>query len=105
MNTPPANLLAALEAADMLEINGLYAWQFELVLDAQPNAERALLIECMDGRTLRKWQFSRAELLAATFSPATQSWNLTGSSGAHELKCLSGVTADNSEQAEDPEDA
>ncbi|MGH8435369.1 MAG: DUF5629 family protein [Pseudomonas sp.] len=101
MSTSPANLLAALESADMLEINGLYAWQFELDLDA----ERALSIECMDGRTLRKWQFSRTELLAATFSPATQSWSLSDSSGAHDLKCLSGVTADNSDQVEDAEDA
>ena len=59
----PHDLISALSAADMLEIDDLHAWQFHLDNEqlAQHHAGQpvttekpVLTIECMDGRALRK---------------------------------------------------
>jgi hypothetical protein len=97
-------LLTVLQTADMLEINGLYAWQFELHSDPAHNGP-ALRIECMDGRDLRKWQFSLEQIAAAQHNLATDSWAISDAKGSHELKALAGINADNSDAADDtPED-
>lgn len=96
-------LLAALQTADMLEINGLYAWQFELHSDpAHPGP--ALRIECMDGRDLRKWQFSLEQIGAAQHNVATDSWSISDDKGSHELKLLAGINADNETPDDDVAD-
>ncbi|WP_137820105.1 DUF5629 family protein [Pseudomonas sp. 2FG] len=95
MTTPDPSLLAALATADMLEIDGLYAWQFELGTDT---AAPQLSIEAMDGSSRRLWRFSHSEVQAATFDPASQSWTLVASSGEHRLKCLAALVADNSDE-------
>ena len=108
MTTTPATLLAALESADMLEIDGLHAWQFSLDTEllAQVSAGSAdadtpqlalLSIECMDGRTARRWQFSLAAVQDASFDAATDSWSLTDDQATHQLKCFSAICADNSD--------
>lgn len=64
-------LLDELETADMLEIDGLHAWRFELnenLLDQADLAAEAdqpfasedwvLAVESLDGRTRREWRFS-----------------------------------------------
>lgn len=81
-------LLTALESCDMLEIDGLHAFDFTLD-DAQ------LKIECMDGRAAKQWRFSRAEVLAATYDATLQSWTLNGESGEHRLVCMSAISASN----------
>ena len=81
-------LRAALETSDMLEIDGLHAWDFSLD-DVQ------LLIKCMDGRAEKRWNFSAEQLSAAVFDQALQSWTLTGDSGEHRLVCLSALSASN----------
>ena len=72
-------LLSALEVCDMLEIDGLHAFDFSL--DEDDN----LHIECMDGRALKRWEFSMAQIAAATFDPDLKSWIITGDSGEHRL--------------------
>jgi hypothetical protein len=107
MTTPPATLLAALESADMLEVDGLHAWQFSLdtellaqlsagSADADSPQQTLLSIECMDGRVARRWQFSLAAVQAASFDAATDSWSLENDQATHQLKCFSAISADNS---------
>lgn len=65
----PTSLIEALQDADMLEIDGLYAWQFDLDTEllAQISAGTAgsdsaakplLQVHCIDGRERRLWKFS-----------------------------------------------
>ncbi|MFP3676916.1 DUF5629 family protein [Pseudomonas sp. SIMBA_041] len=74
-------LLNTLEHCDMVEIDGLHAFEFSL--DEDDN----LHIECMDGRAAKNWEFTPAQIQAATFDPTLQSWVITGSSGEHRLVC------------------
>lgn len=104
MTKPPEKpyLLDQLEAADMLEIDGLHAWQFELdeaLLDqaqaaanaGQPFAsdETVLAIEGMDGRQRRAWRFSYNQIMEAQLVNAEDIWLLD--EGAHRLRCMSAV--------------
>ena len=79
MTAATDTLLNALEHCDMLEIDGLHAFDFSL--DEDDN----LHIECMDGRAAKRWAFSMAQINAATFDPTLQSWLITGDSGEHRL--------------------
>ncbi|MCK1789266.1 DUF5629 family protein [Pseudomonas violetae] len=87
-------LLNALENADMLEIDGLHAFDFSL--DEDDN----LHIECMDGRALKRWAFSMAHIQAATFDAALKSWIITGDSGEHRLVLMEAIGGDNEEDDE-----
>jgi len=95
----PEQLLAALQQADMLEVDDLHAWHFELdqaQLDAP--AERPFLhIECMDGRTLRKWQFSLAEVQAAQYQAVDDCWALHSGGQPHRLRCFAAISGDNAD--------
>ncbi|ANH98557.1 hypothetical protein SAMN04490189_5070 [Pseudomonas koreensis] len=75
-------LLNVLEHCDMVEIDGLHA--FEFALDEDDN----LHIECMDGRAAKHWEFTPAQVAAATFDNDLQSWLIVGDSGEHRLVCL-----------------
>ena len=79
MTASTDTLLNALEHCDMLEIDGLHAFDFSL--DEDDN----LHIECMDGRALKRWEFSEGQIAAATFDPALKSWIITSDSGEHRL--------------------
>jgi hypothetical protein len=97
------SLLDDLRSADMLLIDGLHAWQFEL--EGQAQAEQVqLTIECMDGRTRRVWKFSAAAVAAATAGAEAGSWCIAGAEGEHELVCLGAISADNDDQDDDPDD-
>ncbi|MGH2419944.1 DUF5629 family protein [Pseudomonas canadensis] len=91
-------LPAVLETSDMLEIDGLHA--FDFVLD-----EEALLITAMDGRVEKRWRFSLEQVQSATFDETLQSWTLTGESGEHRLICLSAFTGNNNDEDEADDDA
>ncbi|MET0775839.1 MAG: DUF5629 family protein [Pseudomonas mandelii] len=80
MTAATDTLLNALEHCDMLIIDGLHAFDFSL--DEDDN----LHIECMDGRALKRWEFSIAQIKAATFDPDLKSWIITGDSGEHRLE-------------------
>ncbi|MGE8144475.1 DUF5629 family protein [Pseudomonas frederiksbergensis] len=87
-------LLNALENCDMLEIDGLHAFDFSL--DEEDN----LHIECMDGRAAKRWEFRMVEIEAATFDPTLQSWLITGDSGEHRLVCMAAFGAHDDEEVE-----
>nr|WP_314533246.1 DUF5629 family protein [uncultured Pseudomonas sp.] len=91
-------LTTALERADMLEIDGLHAFDFNL------SAER-LLITAMDGRVDKRWSFSLEQVRAAVFDANVQSWILMGDSGEHRLVCMSAFTGNNNDEDEADDDA
>lgn len=91
-------LRAVLETSDMLEIDGLHAFDFEL-------DDEKLLITAMDGRAEKRWRFSLEQVNAATFDDTLQSWTLTGDSGEHRLICLSAFTGNNNDEDEADDDA
>lgn len=112
MTTP--SLLDILQSTDMLEINGLHAWEFVLAPQALVAAHAALAagqggdaeqlllqIECMDGRTRRVWKFTIAAVLAATFDAASQCWSLSDSNGVQQLNCLSAISASADDELDD----
>ena len=84
-------LTTVLVTSDMLEIDGLHAFDFSL--DAQK-----LLITAMDGRAEKRWSFSLEQVQAGTFDDALQSWTLVGDSGEHRLICLSAFTGNNEDE-------
>lgn len=93
-------LIEALQSADMLEIDGLHAWQFELDEDllAQAAADEQqplLWIECIDGRQQRQWQFTLGAVQAARHIEAEDTWELTAGEATHRLKCFAAFTGDN----------
>ena len=91
-------LSTVLATADMLEIDGLHAFDFEL-------NDTQLLITAMDGRAEKRWNFSLEQVQAATFDDTLQSWTLTGDSGEHRLICLSAITGDNNDEEEADDNA
>ncbi|WP_043311833.1 DUF5629 family protein [Pseudomonas sp. ML96] len=96
------SLLDDLRSADMLLVDGLHAWQFELHEQAQ-GEQLQLHIECMDGRTRRVWSFSAVAVSAAVAAGEAGSWRIQGAEGEHELVCLGAISADNDDQDDDPE--
>ncbi|WP_375738838.1 DUF5629 family protein [Pseudomonas boanensis] len=103
-------LFAALQTADMLEIDGLHAWEFTLeptqlaALEAgQPGDGGApfLRVECMDGRTRREWRFSLAAVQAASFDAANVCWTLDDPQGSHTLRCLDAFIGSDDDGAEE----
>ncbi len=102
-------LLAALQAADMLFINDLHAWQFSLEPAALALAQAAaglelplLKVECMDGRTRRVWSFNVAAVLAAQLEPSSQCWVLHDSNGKQRISCLDAISATNDDDELEP---
>ena len=91
-------LTAVLATSDMLEIDGLHAFDFTL-------DNEQLLIIAMDGRAQKRWSFSLEQLQAAVFDETLQSWTLTGDVGEHRLVCMSAITANNNEEDEADADA
>ena len=105
MPAAPLYLLDQLETADMLEINGLHAFEFSLndeLLDRAEAAaladesfsseEVALRIESLDGRERRRWQFSYNAVMEAQYSAENDSWTL-GDPPQHRLRCMGAVSA------------
>ena len=92
-------LLNALQHADMLLIDGLHAWQFDLIEEAS-GEQLQLRVECMDGRERRVWNFSAAAIAAASHGAASNSWLIAAGGASHELVILSGINASNDEDDE-----
>ncbi|WP_338480850.1 DUF5629 family protein [Pseudomonas trivialis] len=92
------NLTTVLTTADMLEIDGLHAFDFEL-------SEQKLQITAMDGRAEKRWTFSLEQVEQATFDQTLQSWTLTGDSGEHRLICMSAITGNNNDEDDEHDDA
>jgi hypothetical protein len=98
-------LLDVLEQSDMVEIDGLHA--FEFFLDEDDN----LHIECIDGRAVKYWEFTPAQVAAATFDDSLQSWlivgyfNETKAIGEHRLVCHGDVVSSSDDEEESDENA
>lgn len=95
MTAATDTLLTVLENCDMLEIDGLHAFDFSL------DEEDQLHIECMDGRAAKRWVFSLAQVQAAVFDADLQSWTLHGDTGEHRLVCMSAFSGSNDEEGDD----
>jgi hypothetical protein len=93
MTTTPDNLLAALQTADMLEIDGLYASEF--LLDGE------LEIECMDGRERKVWRFTLAQIDAATFDNSLQSWVVNDGNADHRIVAMSAFIGSDDDEEDD----
>lgn len=91
-------LPAELNNADMLEIDGLHAFDFT-------SDDKGLRVTCMDGRAEKRWLFSLTQVQAANFDDALQSWTLTGDSGEHRLVCMSAFTGNNNDEEDEHDDA
>ncbi|MFW9078711.1 DUF5629 family protein [Pseudomonas sp. P2757] len=92
-------LLDVLEHCDMVEIDGLHAFEFSL--DEDDN----LHIECIDGRAAKHWEFTPAQVSAATFDTDLQSWLIVGDSGEHRLVCSEAFGGSNDDEEQPNEDA
>lgn len=75
------SLATELHTSNMLLINDLHA--FDFVFDAN-----GLKVECMDGRDLKRWQFSPEQVGAATKNADAQSWSISDDKGEHRLICV-----------------
>lgn len=97
-------LLDQLETADMLVIDGLHAWRFELnepLLDQAEAAaeaqrpfaseEQVLSIEGLDGRERRGWRFSYNQIMEARYLPTEDAWLLEPE---HRLQCFGALAID-----------
>ena len=93
MSESNQTLRAALETSDMLEIDGLHAFEFSM-------DEKGLFIQAMDGRAEKRWEFTAAQVEAAVFNDQLQSWLLNGDAGEHRLVCLSAFTGNNNNDDE-----
>jgi len=94
MSDSNQTLRAALETSDMVEIDGLHAFEFSI-------DDKGLLIEVMDGRVSKRWSFTPEQVDAAVYDEHLQSWTLTGDSGEHRLICLSALSASNDDEVLD----
>ena len=103
-------LFSALQSADMLEIDGLHAWEFTLepaqlaAVEAGQTGESEglfLRVECMDGRTRREWRFSLAAVLAASFDTVDDCWTLADAQGSHTLRCFDAYGGSNDDGEEE----
>ncbi|MFV3405165.1 MULTISPECIES: DUF5629 family protein [Pseudomonas] len=88
-------LATALAACDMLLIDGLHAFDFTF-------DDAGLVIECMDGRQLRRWTFSPEQVAAAT--GAGDDWQLSTGEAEHRLVCMSALRAPDEDDDEPPLD-
>ncbi|MEL7560744.1 DUF5629 family protein [Stutzerimonas chloritidismutans] len=103
MPTETRYLLDELETADMLEVDGLHAWQFTLNDDLLDRAEAAAIagepfasdeivvrIESVDGRERRQWSFSYNAVMEALYSEDEQCWTV-GEAPHARVRCLGAI--------------
>jgi hypothetical protein len=99
MTTTPQSLRAelqtALTAQSMIEIDGLHAFEFTL--------DEMLQIESMDGRERKVWRFSLAQIDAAEFDAALQSWVISDGNADHRIVVLQGIAASDEDDDEEGE--
>lgn len=106
MSSDSPYLIDHLENAALLEVDGLYSWQFSLnetLLDQADAAAEAdlpfaseetlLRIELMDGRDQRKWQFSYNEVMEAEYQEAEHCWSIAAGGRRHVLTCQADIAA------------
>lgn len=87
------SLLDHLRSTDGLLFDSFFA-DFRLGDDA------SLHVEVMDGRDLKRWDFTPAHLAAAHLDPVSKTWQLANEQSSHQLVCLSGLHAQNDDDDE-----
>ncbi|MCF4996880.1 hypothetical protein GIW70_14920 [Pseudomonas syringae] len=92
-------LLQALEHCDMVEIDGLHAFEFSLYEDD------GLHIELMDGRLSKHWEFTPEQVRAATFDNDLQSWVIVGEFGEHRLVLIEAFGGSDDDEEEHNDNA
>lgn len=105
MPTETRYLLDELETADMLEVDGLHAWQFTLNEELLDRAEAAAIasepfasedivvrIDSLDGRERRHWAFSYNSVMEAQLNEDEQYWTI-GEAPQTRLRCLGAIIA------------
>ncbi|OLS62253.1 DUF5629 family protein [Pseudomonas putida] len=88
-------LSQALHTCDMLLIDGLHC--FDFVHD-----DSGLRAECMDGRALKRWTFTAAQVEAARAEG--EDWLIVGDSGEHRLVCMGAVRAPEDDEDDEYEE-
>lgn len=91
--TQTQTLAQALECADMIIIDELYAFDFAL-------ADDGLTIVCMDGRTERRWHFSLEAVACANFVTEGDQWKIDGLDTEHRLRLLDAFSAEEDDDQE-----
>ncbi|NBA94301.1 DUF5629 family protein [Pseudomonas sp. R5(2019)] len=92
MTTP--SLSQILQTGDsMLLIDDLHAFEFDF------DPAQGLKIECMDGRALKRWSFTPAQIEAARLDGET--WLIQSDAGEHRLVCLNAFSASEDDEGED----
>lgn len=86
-------LTTALQSSNMLLIDSLHAFDFTL-------DDTGLRVECMDGRDLKRWSFTPAQIAAATMNIDLQAWCISDDKGTHQLVCVQAFDGQDEEQAE-----
>ncbi len=81
------SLPIALQTCDMLLIDTLHAFDFSF------DEEQTLHIQCMDGRELKRWQFTLQEQQAAQPGAEPHSYVISQAGVSHQLTCLSAFSA------------
>lgn len=101
VRTTVMTLLEALRGADMLLIDTLHAFDFTL------DETGGLRLECMDGRELKRWTFTPAQVAAAAPQAEENTFVLESASGPARLTCLEAFSAmpDDDDQPKEPEQA
>lgn len=87
------SLTTTLQSTDMLLIDDLHA--FDFTLDAN-----GLHIECMDGRDLKRWTFTPAQIAAASMNIDLQAWSISDDKGEHRLVCVQAFGGHDEEHVE-----
>jgi hypothetical protein len=80
-------LPSALETCDMLLIDTLHAFDFSI------DEQQTLHVQCMDGRELKRWQFTLQEQQAAQPGAEPNSFVIDHAGTSHQLICLSAFSA------------
>ncbi|MCP3749344.1 DUF5629 family protein [Pseudomonas sp. SBB6] len=86
-------LSQALESCDMLLVDGLHAFDFTF-------DKSGLSIELMDGRALKKYNFSPEQIGAARLEGTD--WLISADTGEHRLVCMSAFSASDEEDDDAP---
>ena len=81
--TLPTALPVVLQTCDMLLIDTLHAFDFSF------DEQQTLHIQCMDGRELKRWQFTLEEQNAAQPGEQPHTFRISQVGTEHRLVCLS----------------
>lgn len=87
-------LATALRTSQMLIIDDLHAFDFSF------DAAAGLKVECMDGRDLKRWQFSAEQVHAATMNNEAACWEVSDEKGVHRLVCVQAFTPSEEDEPE-----